>query len=548
MKFVYLIGSSIDVSNENALRYWYKRSFFTTEQRLSQTLKTVENIKTLDPQAEIYLIDSSEKVFTEFTDLAQQDQRFHYVRIQDHNSELAHKVRTHVSKSHGECLLFLEFFRHYKSQLKQFDYVVKISGRYNITSESYTRSDEIFNESGKDHWYFIGPQHWDHELWKHVKHLYPNDVADSEGKLNFVITSLFCVGVNRIEDHEVLLAAATALTDTTNKLYYMDIEYIMYYLFKQMNWFDRTRSLPWQVEGLSGQTGQYTVYPRNKPDKPKQPQSQNLYDIKKFGYLPAYMGRDPGSWSKKFSKSVAVSFDNVVTDEQADFRVVVQCEPPQIYSAFPGMVRDNAEKFDLILSYNNSLSDLPGFELFVPVGCFVDELPLNKTNQISYIMSSKILTDEHRMRFMILRALENSKKIGQFDFIMHRNPPEIPSKNDFFVNAKFHITCENSVMENMFSEKIIDCFRTRTVPIYFGCVNIDKFFNPKGIIRFNTIEEFNQICLDITPEWYEERLPYIEENYQLARPYWEKTVYQRVEDLIDKHLASKYPDCVSSPQ
>jgi hypothetical protein len=138
---------------------------------------------------------------------------------------------------------------------------------------------------------------------------------------------------------------------------------------------------------------------------------------------------------------------------------------------------------------------------------------------------------------MIMRRLEKINSIGPFELNWHRSPPRVPSKDPYFANAKFNIACENQVMTNMFSEKLLDCFKTKTVPIYYGCTNIDKYFNPKGIIQFNTIEEFDRIMETLTPEMYDEMLPYIEENYQLAKPYWEKNVYQRIEDEIEKSMS-----------
>jgi hypothetical protein len=116
----------------------------------------------------------------------------------------------------------------------------------------------------------------------------------------------------------------------------------------------------------------------------------------------------------------------------------------------------------------------------------------------------------------------------------------IPSKDPFFINAKFHIACENQDMPNMFTEKLLDCFKTYTVPIYFGCHNIEQYFNPKGILQFRTIEEFEQIIENLTLETYDEMLPYIKENYELARPYWEKSVFQRIEEQIEKFIIEKF--------
>ena len=74
-------------------------------------------------------------------------------------------------------------------------------------------------------------------------------------------------------------------------------------------------------------------------------------------------------------------------------------------------------------------------------------------------------------------------------------------------------------VKNYFTEKILDCFISKTVPVYCGCVNIGDFFNEKGIIKFNNIKECIDACKNITDNMYQEFAPYIEENYQKALRY-----------------------------
>jgi hypothetical protein len=88
----------------------------------------------------------------------------------------------------------------------------------------------------------------------------------------------------------------------------------------------------------------------------------------------------------------------------------------------------------------------------------------------------------------------------------------------------------------MFTEKLLDCFTTRTVPIYFGCTNVEQYFDARGIIQFWTIEQLEHIVATLTPEDYLSRLPYIEENYQRARPFWEQNAYQRIENIIAQYI------------
>ncbi|MDB2522374.1 glycosyltransferase family 10 [Planktomarina temperata] len=41
---------------------------------------------------------------------------------------------------------------------------------------------------------------------------------------------------------------------------------------------------------------------------------------------------------------------------------------------------------------------------------------------------------------------------------------------------RFHIAIENSSYDGYFTEKITDCFLAGTYPIYYGCKNLDQYF------------------------------------------------------------------------
>jgi hypothetical protein len=90
----------------------------------------------------------------------------------------------------------------------------------------------------------------------------------------------------------------------------------------------------------------------------------------------------------------------------------------------------------------------------------------------------------------------------------------------------FHVAVENSVNQNYFTEKIIDAFLTKTVPIYRGCPNIEEFFDKRGIITFNNEEELINIVNSLTEKDYWDRKEYIEYNYQMAN-HW-KDYYIRL--------------------
>ena len=85
--------------------------------------------------------------------------------------------------------------------------------------------------------------------------------------------------------------------------------------------------------------------------------------------------------------------------------------------------------------------------------------------------------------------------------------------NDFM----FQIAIENGRLKNYFTDKILDCFITGTIPIYWGCPNIGDFFDERGIITFNTPDELKEILESLTKEKYRSMLEYAKINFEKTR-------------------------------
>lgn len=58
---------------------------------------------------------------------------------------------------------------------------------------------------------------------------------------------------------------------------------------------------------------------------------------------------------------------------------------------------------------------------------------------------------------------------------------------------KFSVALENSHEKNYISEKFIDCLLTNTVPIYFGCTNINQYYDDRGYIQLPDIKNLDEI-------------------------------------------------------
>jgi hypothetical protein len=87
----------------------------------------------------------------------------------------------------------------------------------------------------------------------------------------------------------------------------------------------------------------------------------------------------------------------------------------------------------------------------------------------------------------------------------------------------YQIVVENGSFDYYFTEKIIDCFVTGVIPIYWGCSNIGSFYNKGGIIQVHNADDIIDVINNLSPNFYKEHLNIINENYNLALEYKDYT-------------------------
>ena len=106
----------------------------------------------------------------------------------------------------------------------------------------------------------------------------------------------------------------------------------------------------------------------------------------------------------------------------------------------------------------------------------------------------------------------------------------------------YHVCIENHSVGHYFSEKIVDAFLSETMPIYWGCPNIEDYFNPEGIITFQTIDELVEKVNALTPEYYHDRLNIVHENKKRAIEFanFDDRIYKKViEHYAQRSSANK---------
>lgn len=175
-------------------------------------------------------------------------------------------------------------------------------------------------------------------------------------------------------------------------------------------------------------------------------------------------------------------------------------------------VKDNYQKylevFELIFTHNQELLALdPRFKWCPAQGFWIQEAKIyEKTKMISMISSNKAMTEGQRTRLRWVEMLED-----QID-VYGRGINEISLKEEGLCDYMFSVVIENGFYESYFTEKILDCFATGTVPVYMGSPDIGKYFNKDGIIDLT--EEF-----DVSEEIYFSKMDAIKENLERAKEY-----------------------------
>ena len=200
---------------------------------------------------------------------------------------------------------------------------------------------------------------------------------------------------------------------------------------------------------------------------------------------------------------------------------------------------DVLETYEQIWTHNDELLSLhPKFKWTPAYGCFVRDFGIHpKTKTVSMISSNKTHTPQQLFRYNF--AIDNVDKIDVFgNGIQH-----ISFKEEGLNDYMFSFAFENVTYDTYFTEKILDCFATGTIPIYLGTKRVAEHFNSDGIIFF---EEGFDVSM-LTRELYESKMEAIIDNYNRVQQYsiLDDWIYER---HLKNYLFEKPIDNPSGPK
>ncbi len=219
-------------------------------------------------------------------------------------------------------------------------------------------------------------------------------------------------------------------------------------------------------------------------------------------------------WVKDGSGEVTFYIDSTLAQAQIDetsgpkygWLLESKYITPQIVDSVRMFPEKYLETFDLIFTHNQDLLKLDSKFKWVPAqGFWIKEPKIyEKSKMISMIASNKKMCEGHRLRLQWVERLW-----GQVD-MYGRGFNEIALKEEGLCDYMFSVAIENGQYETYFTEKLLDCFATGTIPVYLGAPDIGKVFNIDGIITLS--DEF-----DISDEVYYSKMDAIKENLEIAK-------------------------------
>jgi hypothetical protein len=234
-----------------------------------------------------------------------------------------------------------------------------------------------------------------------------------------------------------------------------------------------------------------------------------------------------------------ITFDTYDTFSDHLPTIFVQVEP-QIVRQSEQYLIENYHKYHTIFTFNqNVLDKCPNAKKYVYATSWVssDNIDISKKQfKISSLSGSKRIGES---RGHVLRQVlyHHQHLFHDIPFTWYRSRSQIPhlidygnnpfisstysAKNELFDEFQFALVIENSKETNYFTEKIMDCIVTKTIPLYWGCPNIAEYFDTTGwiILETESVEELLEKCKILTSDYYSRYTNIIEKNYETAKQY-----------------------------
>lgn len=154
-----------------------------------------------------------------------------------------------------------------------------------------------------------------------------------------------------------------------------------------------------------------------------------------------------------------------------------------------------------------------------------------KKKKISMIASNKTFFPGHKRRMAFYEAIKDGG-LG-IDFF-GRGIHEIEDKFEGLAPYEFSIAIENSATPHYWTEKIADCYLAYTMPIYYGCTNIDRYFPKESYLAVDIDDPHRSMQMireAVEANVWRENLEYLREARDLVLNKYQ--IFPYISEVLD---------------
>lgn len=251
----------------------------------------------------------------------------------------------------------------------------------------------------------------------------------------------------------------------------------------------------------------------------------------------------PDNWDKDSPITCITDVYTRDVEDKPNTQVALLIEPRAIQRDVYLRMENNYKYFKYVFTHDSKLLRiLPNAKPIIWGGCwcrYYNNQPKDKF--IGMICSHKKYTELHRVRLrtaLMFKDCENFDMYGIYEDNERIDPMVAHDR------YKYDVVVENYIDELWFTEKLIDAFATKCIPIYLGATKISEYFNTDGMLIVQNEEELQQLIksmLDNKEYWdnyyNDEKVQNaMQENYEKSKQYWnfEEWFYKTYEKEIEE--------------
>jgi hypothetical protein len=246
-------------------------------------------------------------------------------------------------------------------------------------------------------------------------------------------------------------------------------------------------------------------------------------------------------------KEINFSFfaDYIPTHEELNINPINVFAHAEIneYFGHHDWIIENQNYFSIILTWSDRVLNNCENAIYLPFGTtwlkpHQYEKNYPKYFQASHVRGDLFKTYGHSLRFEYHNRSQNELKIPFKSWEVAGDKKNIETcaeaKCELFGDSQFGVVIENASYRGYFTEKIIEMFLFKTIPVYWGCSDIEDFFNIDGIITFNNVDDAIFKLNNLDENYYNDRLEAIEENHNIAKQYlfYDQNAFHKITEIF----------------